>query len=89
MMPEVKIDRMVKKYHQHIKERYIKEKDIPKMPIGDQRILAYLKRTNYDKYIEFLAIYVFPKKKHAILEHDWCCQICGGNHTEERHNSEV
>jgi len=34
----------------------------PKMPENDQRILAYLKRTNYDKYIEFLAKYVFPKE---------------------------
>lgn len=20
--------------------------------------------------------------KHNILEHDWCCQKCGGSHTE-------
>ena len=22
------------------------------------------------------------KPKHVKGEHDWCCQICGGNHTE-------
>ena len=20
--------------------------------------------------------------KHKLLEHDWCCQICGGSHSE-------
>ena len=23
------------------------------------------------------------KPEHDELEHDWCCQICGGSHTEE------
>ncbi len=22
------------------------------------------------------------KIPHGILDHDWCCQICGGDHTE-------
>lgn len=22
------------------------------------------------------------KPEHKVLEHDWCCQICGGQHTE-------
>jgi len=37
--------------------------DIEKMPKNDRRLLAYLKRTNYDKYIEFLAKYIFPRQK--------------------------
>ena len=23
------------------------------------------------------------KPKHEKLEHDWCCQICGGSHSEK------
>ena len=23
------------------------------------------------------------KPKHSVGDHDWCCQICGGNHIEE------
>ena len=22
------------------------------------------------------------KPEHDKMEHDWCCQICGGNHSE-------
>lgn len=34
---------------------------ISRMPEYDQKLLAYLKRTNYDKYIEFLSKYIYPK----------------------------
>lgn len=47
------------------------EKNILKMPVCDQRMLAYLKRTNYDKYIEFLAKYVFPKKKNTTSDFEY------------------
>ncbi|GAH60114.1 unnamed protein product [marine sediment metagenome] len=43
-----------------MKNKEMKNIDIKKMPENDRRLLAYLKRTNYDKYIEFLSKYVFP-----------------------------
>ncbi|GAJ00844.1 unnamed protein product [marine sediment metagenome] len=34
---------------------------IKKMPENDR--IVYLKRTDYDKYIEFLSKYAFPRQK--------------------------
>ena len=48
--------------------------NIKKMPENDQRLLAYLKRTNYDKYIEFLSKYEFPKRQGML-----CIKSIGSN----------
>ncbi|GAI32470.1 unnamed protein product [marine sediment metagenome] len=50
-------------YPERISEELKNIDIIKRMPENDRRLLAYLKRTNYDKYIEFLAEYVFPRQK--------------------------
>ena len=40
----------------------LKNKDIiKKMSENDRRRIVFLKRTDYDKYIDFLAKHIFPK----------------------------
>ena len=87
MKTKIEYAKQIKEMYEDIKYIMRKTCEISELPEQKQKEL-------YSKILDIWYILYHNQNltedyKKNILKHDWCCQICGGNHTEEQHNSEV